>query len=83
MASTAFQCTVNVAGFVESSDEEVALASFTFGPPSLAVAPVPMEHAVLLLIFLAPDVVNVTIMRDTPLTEALLIDKMYGFLYTS
>lgn len=82
-ATTAVQCTITVAGFATGSDQEVALASFTFTPPSVAVAPVPMEHAVLPLTFLAPKIVNVTIVQDDPLTQALLIDNVHGFLSTS
>lgn len=83
VASTTVQCTVTVAAFAEGSDEEVALASFIFTPPSLAVAPMLMEYAVLPLKFLAPNVVHVTIVQDTPLTQALLVDNVHGFLFSS
>lgn len=35
VAGLALQCTITVAGFESSSDEEVALASFTFTPPAV------------------------------------------------
>ena len=44
-AGAAVQCTITVAGFAKGSDQEVAVASFTFTPPVSPVTPVAMEHA--------------------------------------
>ena len=77
------RCTITVAGFAKGSDQEVALASFTFTPPLVEVAPVPMEHAVLPSTFSLLKIVNVTIIQDDPTTEALVVDNVHGFLSTS
>ena len=82
-ASAAVLCTITIAGFATGLDQEVALASSTFTPLLLAVAPVPMEHAVLSATLLGQKIVNVTNVQDDPLTQALLVDTIHGFWSTS
>lgn len=69
----AAQCTIFVNGFAAGSNQEVATADFTFTPPTVSVASVPMIHAVLPSSFTSQKIVNVTVVQDNPLTEALLI----------
>lgn len=82
-ASAAVPCTITVAGFATILDQEVTLASFTFTPLLLAVAPVQTEHAALPATLLGQKIVNVTNMQDDPLTQALLVDTIHGFWSTS
>ena len=51
--------------------------------PVSPVTPVAMTHAVLPDTFLSLKIVNVTVIHDDPLTEALLLDNVHGFLSTS
>lgn len=80
VAGLALQCTITVAAFESSSDEEVALASFTFTPPAVSVTTVPMIEAVLPSTFLLPGIEIVTIIQDDPTTEALLVDSISYYL---
>lgn len=68
------RCTVTVAGFL-ATNEEVALASFTFTPPVDPVTPVPMIHAVLEAEFLLP-LYNVTFVQSNTLA-ALKVDNLH------
>ncbi|KAL6717867.1 hypothetical protein ACLMJK_003952 [Lecanora helva] len=68
------QCTVTVAGFVAGKNQEVALASYTFTPPAVEVAPVLMLHAVLPNTFLQ-KLVNITIIQTDPALNTLLVDN--------
>ena len=78
--SVASQCTITLAGFVRNTDQEVALASFTFTPPESPVAPVPMIHAVLPPSF-QQSLFNVTITQSSAL-DAVLFDNLHYFLST-
>ncbi|KAG7006794.1 hypothetical protein G7Y79_00013g035660 [Physcia stellaris] len=76
-ANAALQCTITVSGFVPKTNQEVAVASFTFTPPVSPVAPVPMMHAIL------PDsfhkgLSNVTIIMDNKLAALGLDNLHYG-----
>lgn len=74
LANQAVQCTVTLAAFKEASDQEVAVASFTFTPPPNLVTQVPMIQAVL------PDgfenVYSVTIVQNDPSVIGLGIDNL-------
>lgn len=83
VASAAIQCGITVAGFTTGSDQEAALADFTYTPAAVAIAPAAMEHAVLPPAFLAPNIDRITIVQDDPTIEALLIDNVHGLLSTS
>ena len=66
-----------MAGFLRSTDQEVAIASFTFTPPESPVAPVPMIHAVLPDSFRQP-LFNVTIAQTNPLVTVLFDNLHYS-----
>ena len=66
----ALQCTIDVAGF--RNGQEVAVASYTFTPPTAAVD-VPMIQAVLPGSFV--NLQNVTIIQDDPTLEVLAADN--------
>ena len=68
-----------MAGFVKGNDQEVALASYTFTPPAVAAAPVPMLHAVLPASF-EQKLVNVTMIQTDPAVNVLLVDNWRYYL---
>ena len=78
-ANAAVQCTISVSGFVPKTNQQVAVASYTFTPPTLKppidpVEQVPMFHAIL------PDkfhqgLNNVTVVADNKLA-VLLVDNL-------
>ena len=74
-AAEATQCTVTVAGFVQGSNKEKAVASFTFTPPTLSVKAVPMVEAVLPSSF--SNIYSATIVQGNPVTQVLLLDDLY------
>ena len=76
-AAVAAQCTITVAGFKKGSNQEVALASYTFTPPLDPVDLVPMLHAVLPDSFHQP-LYNITVIMNDGLLR-LLFDT---FTYT-
>lgn len=75
-ANAALQCTITVSGFVPKTNQEVAVASFTFTPPLSPIAAVPMIHAVLPSSF-RQGLSNVTIVQDNKLA-ALGVDNLVG-----
>lgn len=75
-ANAALQCTITVSRFVPKTNQEVAVASFTFTPPLSPVDQVPMLHAVLPSSF-SKGLNNVTIIQDNKLA-VLLIDNLVG-----
>ena len=75
--AAAAQCTITVAGFKKGSNQEVALASYTFTPPLDPVDPVPMFHAVLPDAFHQP-LYNITVIQNDTLLK-LFVDT---FPYT-
>ena len=68
------QCTVTVAGFVQDKNEEVAVASFTFTPPTVSAGKVPMIKAVLDSSFSC--IYTATIVQGNPLTQVLVVDDL-------
>ena len=68
------QCTITVAGFMKGSNKEIAVASYTFTPPLNVVGQVPMVKAVLPSTFI--KVYNVTMIQDSPTTQALGLDNL-------
>ena len=59
------------------------MASFAFTPPAVSVTPVPMGHAVSPTTLLTQMMVNVTIVQNDLMTQALLLDDVHGFLSSS
>lgn len=75
-ANAALQCTIIVSGFVPNTNQEVAVASFTFTPPPSPVAQVPILHSILPSSF-SNGLNNVTIIQDNKLA-VLLVDNLVG-----
>ena len=73
----AAQCTITLAGFLRSTDQEVAEASFTFTPPVSPVTPVPMTHAVLPATFIQA-LFNVTVAQGNALVGVIFDNLHYS-----
>ena len=74
--ATAAQCTIIVAGFKKGSNQEAALASYTFTPPLSPLTPVPMLHAVLPDSFHQP-LYNITVTQSNALLRLVLDNFTY------
>ncbi len=74
LVNQAVQCTITLAAFKKASNQEVAVASFTFTPPANLVTQVPMIQAVLPNGF--ENVYNVTIVTNNPSVIVFGVDNL-------
>ncbi|KAL6716655.1 hypothetical protein ACLMJK_006223 [Lecanora helva] len=75
----AIECTITVAGFQKSKNQEIALASYTFTPPVSPVKPVPMIHAVLPSTF-HQALYNITFANSNPLASTEIDNFHYDLV---
>ena len=72
------RCTITVAGFRRGSNQESAIASYTYTPPPKDfVGKAPMIHAVLPDSFHAP-LYNITVAQDDPLVRVIIDSFSYA-----